>query len=183
MYIKYKKTLSVLFMVLLLSSQVVFGQSKTVLIMDNDALPSSGTSNPQHDPSWERPACYNMPCYMKSSLCYNGDARRGVSGTFSSEASSYGCQYVWEHALGNPYQVTLEVYVWDNSFTADATYESYTTSQPVRYYGTLNQNKAKGGWNIIGKGNMNGVSLPIIMYSYTEGSTKYVGADAVRIAY
>lgn len=148
--------------------------------MDNDALSSSGTTNP-----WlngEDFGGYNMPTYLKSSQYYNGDARRGNTGSYDSTEGVYGCQYVWKHFLA-AHNTSFYVYLWDNSFTEpNASYGTYSTTYAV-HYGTINQNTAPGGWSYVGSANLKGYSRPFYMGAYTSGGQHYAGADAVKVVY
>ena len=165
-----------------LMGSVSVNAAATTLIMDNDALPSSGTINPWME--GEDFGGYNMPSYLKSSRYYNGDARRGATNIEdTSSAGGYGCQYVWQH--GTPAKSTkFYAYLWDDTFcTPAASYGSFSALHGC-FYGTINQNKAPVGWGYVG------TATPS---SYTKGrfyvramdksAGYYLGADAIKVIY
>ncbi len=164
------KKLNVLLIAILFLITVTTTASAGTIIMDNDALPGSGTTNPTLGQDF---GSQNM-WYIKSDTCYNGDAERGVS--------SEGCQYCWEHNIPVTGRGTLQVYLWHSTFTdPNADYFVWKlTNWPE--FGTLNQDKADAGWNVVGSASVTSGVRDFGVRGTLWAST-YLGADAIKYTY
>lgn len=174
-----KRILALFFSLMLVMGGI--SVSATTLIMDNDALKSSGTANPWMD--GEDFGGYNMPSYLKSSRYYNGDARRGKTNLYTSSVGCYGCQYVWQHSM--PVKSTkLYAYLWDDNFcTPAAIYGSYSPLHGCTY-GKINQNTAPAGWGYVGKATPSSYTQGrFYVTCYDKNPDYYMGADAIKAVY
>ena len=176
---KLSKRLIAFLLVICIFSTITFSVSAYELIMDNDALPSSGTTHPEGGQDF---GVLNM-WYITSDTCYNGDAERGAS---SDPITGQGCRYVWKHyILSSASYGTLSAYLWHSTFTdPSARYFIWKLyNQPQ--FGVINQNKAAAGWNVIGTADISGFAgaSPEFGVQSSLASGTYMGADAIKIVY
>lgn len=170
-----RKLVALLVVMIMSIGTCVIHASAATIIMDNDALASSGTSNPKKE--GEMYGWYGMD-YMTSGDCYNGDARIGSSWERNDDGG-YGSRYCWQHYIPSGRQ-TLSAYLWDVEFTdPKANYYILSTLNGTMF-GTLNQDRAAYGWNVVGT-----ASPTLSLYGVTSSGAvgTYLGADAIRITY
>lgn len=152
----------------------VINVSATTLIMDNDALTSSGVTNPFGP--YEGSGTFS---YITNSGLYNGDARMVYSPN--------GGYYVWKYASVKPSGVFAHVYLNHSSFTDPKAeyvhHDYYGSAHTSQLFSYLNQNTALSGWNYIGHVSISGRECIHIGCRASRTSGTYMGADAIRVMY
>lgn len=181
-----KKVLSVLLVIAVMVSFGTFSSyaSSATLVMDNDALASSGTTNPSYDGAHSFGG-YSMYSYITASYYYNGDARRGLSNGYNATLGVYGACYAWSHAFPSTVgRASLDVYLKEATFNDPAaSYDGWTGYVGNIHFGTIDQNVAPSGWSYVGTQDISGHSTMPVYVSSSLTSGKYLGADAVRVTY
>ncbi len=172
-----RKTLCALFCLAFALSALIIPASAAERIMDNDALPNSGVTNPKKD--GESYGWFNMS-YVESGNYYNGDARKGRSTLSTPIDGNYGSRYCWRCNIPSK-SITLYAYLWDVSFTdPKAKYETLSTLSGSTF-GRLDQNRASYGWNYVGYAT--GVTSNLFAVTSSTNNTTYLGADAIKVTY
>lgn len=144
-----------------------------------------------NDPSDSRFGSYNAAnafSYITANGLYNGDARSVASSTKSAF-------YRWTYPSCGQYgsstlTVKVEAYLNHGSFT-DPAAEYYVQLSESRYSkaGTIDQNKAKAGWNYISQKSYTspyagGGFISKGAEVWASGQSGYItGADAIRVTY
>ncbi len=132
-----KRVISLLVCISLMFAETIQASASTkTIIIDNDALASSGTTNPEDDGGGIKFCCSNMD-YVVGPNHYNEDARR----TQKSQTGSYD----WKRSFpSGTSKIKLSAYLWDPLFTdPKASYDIGSDVLNYVSFVTINQNTAQ----------------------------------------
>lgn len=184
-----KKIVATLFCVCIICSSAVTASAATYRItMDNDAA----ASNVEH-PTWVYPyesyimGVFGSWSYVTGSNHYNNDARLSSYKTQQNDLNTYAWKYTGKEYTKHGTVARLSVYLNDSRFDGVATYLNQgkggmNANYGRTEFGTIDQNKAPGGWSVISWAYLNAPSFgPYVVAQ--QASYNRIGADAVYFEY